>query len=155
MLLLHVLSSVGWIGAVAAFLSLALAGMNSRDAQTACAAYIAMEPITYGIIVPLAILSLATGLLLSLGTKWGLFSHYWVIFKFLINLLSLPILLLHTRIIHRVASTVAASGLLPASLRGDRDHLVVASLASLGALLVATILSIYKPRGRLLLQQTQ
>lgn len=146
-LLVHILSSVGWIGAITAFLSLALTGLNNPDPQTARAVYIAMEPITRWNIVPLAVASLATGLLLSLTTQWGLLRHYWVIFKLLINLLSLPILLLHTKIIHRVAVAAVTTNLSPADLYQDRAQLVTASVAALAALLFATLLSVYKPKG--------
>ena len=49
-LTLHVTSSVGWLGAVAAFLALAVAG---RDDEMVRAAYLAMELVTGFIIVPL------------------------------------------------------------------------------------------------------
>jgi hypothetical protein len=39
----HVTSSVGWLGAVATFLALALAGLTSKDAQLVQAAYLMME----------------------------------------------------------------------------------------------------------------
>ena len=147
-LLTHILSSVGWIGAIAAFLALAFAGLRSSDPQIVRGAYIAMEPITWWIIVPLAFASLGTGLVLSLGTPWGLIRHYWVLIKLLINLLSLPLLLLHTRIIQRVAATAALTNLAPVDLHPDRVQLVVASGASLAVLVVATLLSVYKPRGQ-------
>jgi len=146
-LLVHILSSIGWIGAIAAFLALALTGLTATNLSIVRATYIAIEPITRWIIVPLAFASFVTGLLLSLGTPWGLLRHYWVIFKLLINLLSLPILLLHTRIIDRVAAAATISNLAPADLRPDRIQLVVASSASLAVLIIATLLSVYKPRG--------
>lgn len=146
-LLAHILSSVGWIGAIGAFLALALTGLRNSDAQVVRAAYIAAASITWWIIVPLAVASLATGLLLSLCTPWGLFRHYWVILKLLINLLSLPILLLHTSIIDRLASAAALANLAPGDFHQDRIQLVVVSSASLAVLIVATLLSVYKPRG--------
>ena len=39
----HVTSSVGWLGAVGAFLALAIAGVGSEDAQIVRAAYLAMH----------------------------------------------------------------------------------------------------------------
>ena len=150
MLLLHILFSVGWTGAVAAFLVLALTGLYGSSAVEARAIYIAMEPMTTWLIVPLAFLSLVTGVIQALATPWGLFRHYWIVIKFLINLVSLPLLLLHTRMIHRMAEA-ATSGALPVNaLYEDRVHLVVASGMSLAALVVATLLSVYKPKGRLL-----
>ena len=146
-LLTHIACSVGWMGAVAAFLVLAITGSGSSDAVTIRAVYIAMEPITNGLIVPLAFASLVTGLVLALGTRWGLIRHYWVFSKLLINTLSIALLLLHTRLIHQVARAAEAGPLSPTDLSGPRSHLVNASALALVALLTATLLSVYKPRG--------
>src|SRR5216684_2422809 len=54
----HVISSIGWFGAVAAFLALAVTGMTSQDAQRVRAAYLAMQLATWFVIVPLAFISL-------------------------------------------------------------------------------------------------
>jgi len=147
MLLAHVTTSVAWPGAVAAFLALALTGLNSPDAQKVRAAYQAMLPIIWYIIMPLAFTSLSTGLALSLRTKWGLFRYYWVLAKLLINSLSIPILLLHTQVIRTVAVAAAAGILSSADLHDQRGQLVTISIVALLALLGATTLSIYKPRG--------
>jgi hypothetical protein len=146
-LLMHVTTSVAWPGAVAAFLALAVTGQNSPDAQMVRSAYQSMPPITWYIIVPLAFAALSTGLVLSLDTKWGLFRYYWVLAKLLINSLSIPILLLHTQVIRTVADAAAAGTLSPADLRDQRSQLVTISVVALLALLTATTLSIYKPRG--------
>lgn len=146
-LLAHVTTSVAWSGAVAAFLVLAVTGLNSTNAQIVRSSYLVMPPITWFIIVPLAFASLLTGVLLSLGTKWGLFRYYWVLVKFLINSLSIPILLLHTQVIRTVAEAAATSTLSPIDLHDQRGQLVTIAIAALAALLFATTLSVYKPRG--------
>ena len=51
----HVTSSVGWLGAVGAFLALAIAGVGSEDAQIVRAAYLAMHLTTWFVIVPLCL----------------------------------------------------------------------------------------------------
>ena len=154
-LLIHILASVGWIGAVAAFLTLVITGLVTTDPQIVRAVYIAMTPVTRYIIVPLAFASLASGVTLSLGTPWGLLRHYWIIFKLIINLLSLPILLLHTTIIYRVAAAAITGRVGAPDLRADRLQLVVAASVSLAALLVAAILSVYKPRGKIAYKNKQ
>jgi hypothetical protein len=75
----HVASSVGWLGAVVAYLALGVSAATGREAQTVRAAWIAMEVIGWFAIAPLAIAALLTGLVVSLGTPWGLFRHYWVL----------------------------------------------------------------------------
>lgn len=82
----HVASSVGWLGAVAAFLALAIVGLTDQDARTVRGAYLVMEPVAWLVLVPLAIATLLTGLVQSLGTKWGLFRHYWVLITLLIDI---------------------------------------------------------------------
>jgi len=57
----HITSSVGWLGSVAAFLALAIAGVASQESQIVRAAYLAMHPITWFVIVPLGLASLLTG----------------------------------------------------------------------------------------------
>ncbi len=144
----HVVSSVGWLGSVAGFEALAVAGLASQDANMVRAAYLAMEPTAWFVIVPFAFASLLTGLVVSLGTKWGLFRHYWVLVKFLINILAIIILLLHTQLIGYVAGATADTTLLfSENLRGPRIQLVAISGAALLALLVATTLAVYKPQG--------
>ncbi|WP_336788525.1 DUF2269 domain-containing protein [Paenibacillus sp. MMO-177] len=142
----HVTSSVGWFGAVAGFLAFAITGIKSQDAQLVSTAYIAMELIVRVVIVPLCLVSLLTGIVLSLGTKWGLFRHYWIMIKLLMTILSTIGLLVHMQPISYMAG-VAAERTLTNSDLNTQIQLVVASGAALLVLLIATILAIYKPRG--------
>lgn len=143
----HVTFSVGWLGAVASFLALAVAGVSSQDAQVVQASYLAMELTASFVIVPLSLASLLSGIVQSLGTSWGLFRHYWVLTKLLITLLSTIILLVHMQPIRFMEDTAAAMTLASADFRQLRIQLVVDASAAVLALLVTTALSIYKPRG--------
>src|SRR5262249_44537079 len=100
----HVSSSVGWLGSVAGFLVLAVAGLRSQDSQLVRAAYPAMELLAWYAIVPLSLASLLTGLVQALGTKWGLFRHYWIVFKLVINVASSVVLLAHMQPIMHLAA---------------------------------------------------
>jgi putative copper export protein len=143
----HVTASVGWLGAVAAFLALAIAGITSQEAPRVRAAYVAMEMIGWFVIVPLSLASLVTGLVQSLGTTWGLFRHYWVVIKLLINVFASVLLLVHMRPTTYLAEVAARTTLSSSDLRGLRVQLIADAGAALVVLLVATVLSIYKPRG--------
>ena len=144
----HVTSSVGWLGAVAVFLALALIGLTSQDAQTVRAAYLVMELAAWLVLVPLAFASLLTGLVQSLGTTWGLFRHYWVLFKLLINLGSIVVLLMYTQTLSYLADVAAETTLSSDGLGVLRTPTVVLhSVLALLLLLVATVLAVYKPRG--------
>ncbi len=146
-LLAHITASTGWLGAVAAFLVLAITGLNTPDQQMVRGVYMAMPVVTWSVIAPLAFATLLTGLALSLGTKWGIIRYYWVLAKLLINSLSIPILLLHTRIIGEVANAAEKGILSQGDLRRQRVQLVVVAVAALQALLAASALSVFKPRG--------
>ena len=143
----HITASVGWIGSDAAFLALAVAGLTSQDALMVRAAYLAMRLMAWFVIIPLSIASLLTGLVQSLGSKWGLFRHYWIVLKFLIVIFASAVLLIHTQPIRLVAGAAAAGTLSSATLREPRIQLAVAAGAGLLVLLVATTLAVYKPRG--------
>lgn len=143
----HVISSVGWFGAVAGFLALAIAGLASRDAQMVRGAYLAMELTGWFAIVPLSLVSLLSGAALSLGTTWGLFRHYWVVAKIVITTPAIALLLLHMQPISRMARIAAETTLSASYLSGLRIQLVAYAGAALVVLIVATVLSMYKPRG--------
>ena len=143
----HVTSSVGWLGAVAGFLALAVAGLISRDTQTVRAVYLVMDLTAWYVIVPLCLASLLTGLVSSLSTTWGLFRHYWVLLKILITIPSSLMLLVHMQPISYIAGVAANTPLSIADLHGLKIQLVIESGAAVVVLLVATALSVYKPKG--------
>jgi hypothetical protein len=143
----HVIFAVGWLGAVAAFLALAIAGLTTQDPELVRAVYIAMEPIARFVIVPLSFAPLLTGPILSLGTPWGLFRHYWILAKLMITILCTVIMQLHMQPISHLASAAAKTTLLSSDLHQMQVQMVVASGAALIALLVSTALAVYKPQG--------
>lgn len=147
-LTVHVISSVGWFGAVAAFLALSIAGLISPDPQTVRGAYLAMDITTWWVTVPLDIAAVLSGLVLSLGTEWGLFRHYWVMVKLLLTIPATLLFLLHAQSIDFIARAADARILAAGDLAQLRMQLIADAAAACLVLLVATALSIYKPRGR-------
>ena len=57
-LTVHITSTVGWLGAIAGFLALAVAALISKDATLVRGAYLSMEVIGWYVLVPLCIASL-------------------------------------------------------------------------------------------------
>jgi len=140
----HVVASVGWLGAITVFLGLAVAGLTVQDAQKVRGAYLAMDLTAWSVLVPLAIASLLTGIVQSLGTSWGLFRHYWVLVKLVITVVATVVLLLYTQTIGSLASIAAEQSEL-GELRNPSP--VVHAAVALVLLLVTTALAVYKPRG--------
>jgi uncharacterized membrane protein len=142
----HVGSSVGWLGAVVAFLALAVAGVSADDARTVRSTYVAMDLMGWFVLVPMSVASLLTGLIQSLGTSWGVLRHYWVVVKLLITVVATVVLLAYTdslRAMARVATDATAD---MALVRNPSP--VLHAGGALALLLVALTLSVYKPQGR-------
>ena len=144
LLSLHLAVSVGWIGAVVVYLALGLSAVSSGDPFTMRAAWSAMEVAGWYVCVPLAGTSVLTGVAIALGSKWGLFRHYWVLISFLLTVFCAAILLLHMPTVSStadLAQTLDGSAL--EALGGDLLHPAV----GLVVLLVVHVLNVYKPAG--------
>jgi hypothetical protein len=139
----HLTCSLGWVGAVVAYLALGVAAATSQDAQTVRAAWIAMELTGWYAIVPLALAALLTGLVMALGSSWGLFRHYWVLISLVLTILAAVVLLLHMPTVSSLADLARADGAHLGGLGGDLVHPGL----GLVVLLVITALNVYKPHG--------
>lgn len=139
----HITVSVGWLGAVLCFLVLSVAAFVSADVERVRALYDAMELAGWAVLLPLALASLVTGLIQSLGTHWGLLRHYWVVAKLSMNLFAAVVLLLYMATFRDSTGTGPST-----SVEELRDPSpVVHAGAAFGLLLTAVFLSVYKPRG--------
>jgi hypothetical protein len=140
----HLTFSVGWIGAVLAYLALGVSAVTSEDVQTVRAAWTAMELTGWYVIVPLALASLLTGLVMALGTKWGLFRHYWVLISFALTIFATVVLLLHMPTVSSMADVAQeAEGATLEGLGGDLLHPGI----GLVVLLCIQVMNLYKPPG--------
>jgi hypothetical protein len=136
---------VGWLGAVIAFLALAVIGLTSRDEATVRGAYLVMAPAAWFVLVPLAHASLLSGIAISLGTPWGLFRHYWVVLKLVITVFATVILMIYMGTFRQMAG-VAADPVVELGLVRNHSPVVHAILALI-LLVMATVLGVYKPFG--------
>lgn len=147
-LTIHTTFSLGWVGAVAAYLVLVIAAMASEDSQVLRSAWVAMELVGWNLLIPLSFASLFTGLAMSLGTRWGLFRHYWVLVSLVLTVIATAVLLQHMQTVSNFAGMAteagsSAVGELRVGLRGELLH------AGCGLLLLLTVqvLNVYKPKG--------
>ncbi|WP_053715387.1 hypothetical protein [Saccharothrix sp. NRRL B-16348] len=141
-LLTHITTSVGWLGAVLAYLALDITATTGQDVETVRAAYVAMGIMTSYVIVPLALASVLIGVVNALGTPWGLFRHYWVLVKLLLTAFAATVLLIEVSAVRHLADA-ATSAVDPRELPGTLLHSVGGSVV----LLLVMVLSVYKPRG--------
>lgn len=144
----HVTVSVGWLGAVVAYLAVAIAGLMSRDAALVKASYLVMELVGWSVIAPLSLATVATGLVQSLGTEWGLFRHYWVASKFVATVVSTIILFVHLPTVSRMAKVAAQTVFASGDHQQMRVGMVIQPAVGLLVLFAATVLSVNNPWGR-------
>ena len=144
-LVAHVASAVGWLGAVGSFAALAIVGLTSEDPQTVRGVYLAMEPAAWLVLLPLAFASLVTGLVQSVLTPWGVFRHYWIVFKLLINVVATVVLLIYMDTFAAMAGVAGDPRVDLAAVRNASPLLHAGG--ALVLLIAATVLAVYKPRG--------
>ncbi|MDP2342721.1 MAG: hypothetical protein Q8O67_17325 [Deltaproteobacteria bacterium] len=142
----HITFSVGWVGAVFAFLALAIAGVRSGDDRVVRGSYFAMNLLVRWVIVPIALASLLSGLISALGTKWGLFRQYWVLIKLVLTIIAVAVLLVQLEPIRELAAAAADPMSSMAQLPEKQRPLIHAG-GGLIVLLLVQVLGVYKPRG--------
>jgi hypothetical protein len=136
----HISTSVGWLGAVAAYVALDVAALTSRQSDTVRAAWLARDLTVWYVIVPLALASVLIGVVNALGSPWGLLRHYWVVVKLLLTLVATSILLQEAQSISDIAEAAQRD---PNPRPGSLIH----SAGGLIVLIIIAALSVYKPRG--------
>jgi hypothetical protein len=137
----HVLVAVGWFGVVVAKLVLEIWTVTTRDQELPRVAYAIIEVFDRAVFPPMAVGTLLTGIILSLGTAWGLFRHYWIVAKLV---LTVAVIVTGVVFVGAWVEQAIATGSETASM-----SLVSASLAHLLMLGAATVISVYKPWGRI------
>lgn len=107
--------------------------------------YLVMERAAWLTLIPFAFASLVTGIAVSLATTWGLFHHYWVVFKLLITLFATLVLWIYMETFRQIAAAAvdATHALDMVRNLSPLVHSVLALLISV----VATVLAIYEPQG--------
>ncbi|MCI4062025.1 hypothetical protein MRQ36_05370 [Micromonospora sp. R77] len=141
LLTLHLVTSLGWLGADLALLTLGIAGLRGAAPE---AVYPTAGLVVTWLFAPLSVLVWLVGVAGALLTPWGLLRWRWVLVKFALTTVMLGlVLLLLTPRVRRLGELGAAAS---DHLRAD---LVIAPTVSSTLLVVATVLSTYKPWGRL------
>lgn len=143
----HLIVSLGWLGAVLAYLALAVTGLVSRDAEVVRGAYGAMTLVGWAVIVPLSLAALVSGLVKSVDTPWGVLRYWWVCAKGVLTVGGIGVLLSHMQAVTRMSDLAMTTALSPTALRLERVQLVVHAVGGLLLLSGLTVLSVYKPWG--------
>jgi uncharacterized membrane protein len=147
-LVTHIIAAGIWIGLDLAMAVLVFTAMGTNDMQTKAFTLQALELVTVWPMFAAGLLSLATGVLLGLGSKYGLVRYWWVAVKLVLNvvLCTLVVLALRGGVEDAAeAGRAMAAGIDVVWSSGD---LVFPPIVSPTALVIAFVLSVFKPWGR-------
>jgi hypothetical protein len=151
-LITHMVSALGWLGVDVVLLILAITGLTSDDPATVAACYLAMELFVIPTLLTAGVISLASGILLGLGSKYGLLRYWWVATKLLLNIVLtvLVLLLLRPNVDQAADLGRELTTGLGLDARGRVSvNLIFPPVVSITVLTFATVLAVYKPWGRL------
>lgn len=139
-LTVHVITAVGWLGTDLVQVTLGIAGLAGADPAVV---YPAMGLVGTVLFVPLSALVWLVGVVNAAVTPWGLMRHWWVVVKLALTTLMLVLVMFALR------PTLSAALELGAALPdAERTQLVIAPSVSSTLLVIATVVSTYKPWGR-------
>lgn len=149
-LTLHIVSAGAWIGVDVLVAVLAGVGLGGGSGAVRGLALRALAEFVVAPMLVSALVCLGSGLLLGLATKWGLVRYWWVAVKLVMNVLLCVLIVVALR--PGMADVGAAGAAIEAGRApvADISFLVFPPTVSLTMLVVATVLSVYKPGGRVL-----
>ncbi|WP_405582071.1 DUF2269 domain-containing protein [Streptomyces sp. NBC_01092] len=142
-IVVHVVASASWVGLTLGLLALGITAGGTGSAVTVEASVRAMKLFADWLLLPVAFLTLVSGLVLSLGTQWGLARHRWVYVKFWLTLATTTATVFALRPgVNSAVAAVAAGGPLP-----DAGDVLFGPIVSLSAYVFMTVISVLKPWG--------
>lgn len=140
----HILAAGVWSGVALAKLTIALSVFGGRDGASLYNTIRVLD-VTFP---PSALATLLTGVALSLSTKWGLFKHVWILLKIMLTFGVIVTGIAFTDSLRLQATEALLRGT-PLGPLSAPWLFGVLSFAHLLMLAVASIISTYKPKGRL------
>lgn len=147
-LFVHIVAAVGWFGIAAVTFVLTVATLSQSDATILRTAYGFHELLIATLARPASLITLGTGLILAVGTKWGVAKHYWPLAKLVFVVATIVITANLTP--GWIADAVDSAGTpLTTQVTTAQTNLVGMAVFHILTIGAATWLSIYKPGGRI------
>lgn len=148
-LLIHIMSAGAWIGIDVVMAVFVFTSILTKDDQLRALCYRALEVFTVWPLLTTGLVCLLTGLVLGLGSKYGLVRYWWVLVKLVLNLLLTALVLLSLR--GGVAELAEEGRRLEAGepLTIGVSDMVYPPIVSPTALVIAMVLAVFKPWGRI------
>jgi hypothetical protein len=147
-LVAHIVAAGAWIGIDAVLGVLVCTALISTDADVVATSLRALELFAVWPMLIAAVLTLGTGVVLGVGTKYGLVRYWWVAVKLAVNVVMVLLILFALRPGLYDAAEYGrqlAAGRTP---QGDPAGLLYPVIVAPSLLLFASVLSVFKPWGR-------
>jgi hypothetical protein len=148
-LTVHIVGAGAWIGIDVVLGLLVFTALFTSSTRTEALCYQALELFAVWPLLASGLVTLVSGVVLGLGTRYGLVRYWWVAVKLAINVVLVALVALALR--PGLADAATYGELLSAGTPSDTDvgGLGFPPIVSGLALVTATILSVYKPWGRM------
>ncbi|GAB4003376.1 membrane protein [Glycomyces albus] len=140
--IVHVLSSVAWLGVSLSLLVLTFTVWSATEPADQYAAASAANAVVRTLPVPLGAIAIASGLVLAFGTRWSL-RYRWVTVKLVATCVAYAL----TVLVLRPGTAALAAEVDPASLVAVEADVMAGPIVSSGIYIGATVLSYVKPWG--------
>jgi hypothetical protein len=148
-LLLHIASAGAWLGVDVVMAVLIFTALGSDDRGTKALAFQALELFVVWSLLAAGLTCLATGIVLGLGSRWGVLRYWWVALKLALNLLLTGLVLVALAPTVGDAAERGRQAVAGAPVPLDVGDLIFPPIVSPAALAVAFVLAVFKPWGRI------
>lgn len=148
-LIAHIASAGAWLGIDVVMAVFIFTALFTGDAALQALCYQALEVFAVWPLLVTGLVCLVTGLILGLGSKWGVVRYWWVATKLVLNVILTGLVLIALRPQVAASADEARKWLAgePANL-GIGD-LIYPPLVSPAALMIAMTLAVVKPWGKI------
>jgi hypothetical protein len=148
-LTLHIASAGVWLGIDVVMGVLVFTALLTGSDRTKALCYQALELFAVWPLLVAGLLCLASGVLLGLGSKYGLLRYWWVAVKLVLNIVLSGLVLVALRPTVTDAAERARDLLAGGAPDLGVGALIFPPVVSTGALVFAMVLSVFKPWGRI------
>lgn len=148
-LVVHLVSAGAWIGIDVVLAVLVFTALLTDDARTAAVSYQALELLAIWPLLLTGLVCLASGVTLGLGSKYGLVRYWWVAAKLVINVVFVALVPLSLKPTVIEAAAYGRQLTAGAPLSFPVTDLLFPPIVSPAGLLIAVLLAVYKPWGRI------
>jgi hypothetical protein len=149
MLVVHIASAGTWLGLDVAMAVVIFTAVFNHDTGTRALCYRALQLFAVTPLFAAGIICLATGVVLGLGSRYGLVRYWWVVMKLALNIMLTGLVPLALRPglsgLSELGRELAAGHLVTTSV----GNMIYPPIVSPAALLVALVLAVFKPWGRI------